>query len=132
MRIVSVQTVRQTQLVDITPAMRDQVEGSAGSVATVFVPHTTAGIVIQASGVGATMVTADLESALRRIVDESWDWQHTDEGDRNPWSHVRAALTASSVTIPLIDGKLVLGQLQSIFLCEFDGPRMRQVYVVVH
>jgi secondary thiamine-phosphate synthase enzyme len=98
----------------------------------VFVPHTTAGVVLQAAGEGATKVAADLESAFERIVDESREWEHTEEGDRNPWSHVRAALTASSVTIPLVDGELGLSPLQAIFLCEFDGPRERELHVVVH
>jgi secondary thiamine-phosphate synthase enzyme len=60
-------------------------------------------------------------------VDEAWSWQHTSEGDGNPWAHVRAALTGSSVTIPVTDGALALGEFQSLFLCEFDGPRERTV-----
>ena len=130
MHVIRVQTDRKTQLVDITAEVREAVSG--GTVVTVFVPHTTAGVVVQATGEGATKVAADLESAFERIVDEGWDGQHTGEGDRNPWSHVRAALTASSVTIPLADGELGLSQLQAIFLCEFDGPREREVHVVVH
>jgi thiamine phosphate synthase YjbQ (UPF0047 family) len=58
-------------------------------------------------------------------------WKHTAEGDRNPWSHVRSALTASSVTIPLEDGELALGELQVVFFCEFDGPRERKIHVAV-
>jgi thiamine phosphate synthase YjbQ (UPF0047 family) len=92
MQVVRVQTDRRTQLVDITATVRNAGAGSAGAVATVFVPHTTAGIVLQATGEGATKVAADLESAFDRIVDEGWEWEHTGEGDRNPWSHVRAAL----------------------------------------
>jgi secondary thiamine-phosphate synthase enzyme len=95
----------------------------------IFVPHTTAGIVVQASGAGATTVAADVEAALERLVDEGWSWKHTAEGDRNPWAHVRAALTGSSVAIPLEAGELALGDLQTIFLCEFDGPRERTVFV---
>lgn len=124
-------TERRTQLLDITPQVREAVRGEAGRTAIVFVPHTTAGIVLQASGEGATAVAADIESALERIVNEEWNWKHTDEGDRNPWSHVRTALTASSVTIPFEDGELALGPLQTIFLCEFDGPRERTVSVTV-
>jgi len=130
--VIRVQTERKTQLVDVTAEVREAVSGAAGSVVTVFVPHTTAGVVIQATGEGAAKVAADLESAFERIVDEGWDWQHTSEGDRNPWSHVRAALTASSVTIPLVHGGLGLSDLQTVFLCEFDGPRWREIHVVAH
>jgi secondary thiamine-phosphate synthase enzyme len=132
MDVIRVETARKTQLVDVTAAVQEAVAGATGSVVTVFVPHTTAGVVLQATGAGATRVAADLESAFERIVDETWPWEHTAEGDRNPWSHVRAALTASSVTIPLVDGELGLGRLQAIFLCEFDGPRTRELHVVVH
>ena len=132
MHVIRVQTERKTQLVDVTAEVREAVSGAGGSVVTVFVPHTTAGVVIQATGEGAAKVAADLESAFERIVDEGWDWQHTSEGDRNPWSHVRAALTASSVTIPLVDGGLGLSDLQAVFLCEFDGPRSREIHVVAH
>jgi secondary thiamine-phosphate synthase enzyme len=99
---------------------------------TLFVPHTTAGIVVQAAGEGAREVAADVESALEVLVSEDWTWRHTEEGDRNPWSHVRSVLTAASITIPIIDGNLALGDHQAIFLCEFDGPRKRQLQIVVH
>jgi secondary thiamine-phosphate synthase enzyme len=130
MRTLVLRTERKTQLLDITAEVREALEGQSGQAAVVFVPHTTAGVVLQASGEGATAVAADLE-VLQQIVDEGWNWKHADEGDRNPWAHVRSALTGSSVTIPLEDGKLVLGDLQTIFFCEFDGPRERKVCVTV-
>jgi secondary thiamine-phosphate synthase enzyme len=123
------ETTRKTELVDVTPLVRDAVAGARGSAAVLYVPHTTAGVLVQADG--GLAVTRDVESALERVVDEGWEWEHTKEGDRNPWSHVRAALTASSLTIPLRDGELALGRLQSIFFCEFDGPRSRSLYVTV-
>ena len=83
------------------------------------------------AGSGAAHVARDIESALERIVNEAWAWRHTGEGDQNPWAHVRSALTASSVTIPLADGELALGAHQAIFLCDFDGPRTRNVCVTV-
>ena len=126
-----VHTDRKTQLVDVTEKVRAAVAGGRGSVATIFVPHTTAGVVLQAAGDGAREVAADLETALEQIVDEAWSWRHVQEGDRNPWSHVRAALTASSVSIPLVGGELALGDLQHVFLCECDGPRERRMLVAV-
>jgi secondary thiamine-phosphate synthase enzyme len=69
---------------------------------------------------------------VSRLVNEHWPWRHTEEGDRDPWSHVRAALTASSLTISIVDGDLALGDHQAIFLCEFHGPRTRQLHVVTH
>jgi secondary thiamine-phosphate synthase enzyme len=124
-----VETTRKTELVDVTPQVREAVAEASGSAVVLYVPHTTAGIVVQADG--GLAVTRDVESALERVVDEGWEWEHTKEGDRNPWSHVRAALTASSLTIPLREGELALGRLQSIFFCEFDGPRSRSLFVTV-
>jgi secondary thiamine-phosphate synthase enzyme len=131
MRKLALRTERQTQLIDITAQVRQALEGQSGPAAVLFVPHTTAGIVLQASGEGADAVAADIEAALQRIVEEDWSWRHTAEGDQNPWAHVRSALTSSSITIPLEDGQLALGDLQTIFFCEFDGPRERKIYVTV-
>ena len=131
MRELKVATERKTQLLDVTDRVRAALEGAEGSLVTLFVPHTTAGVVVQAAGPGATAVATDVESALERLVDETWPWEHVREGDRNPWSHVRTALTASSVSIPLEEGRLALGGHQAVFLAEFDGPRERTLLVTV-
>jgi secondary thiamine-phosphate synthase enzyme len=128
---LKVETQRRTQLLDVTAQITALVEGVEGSLVTLFVPHTTAGIVLQAAGEGATAVAGDVEAAFDRIVDESWRWEHVHEGDANPWSHVRTALTASSVSIPLEGGRLMLGAHQAVFLAEFDGPRERTISVIV-
>jgi secondary thiamine-phosphate synthase enzyme len=128
---LTVETERRTQLVDVTARVRELVKDATGSLVTLFVPHTTAGIVVQAAGPGAEAVAGDVESALDRLVDESWPWEHVLEGDANPWSHVRAVLAGASLSIPLEDGRLVLGPRQAVFLAEFDGPRERAVYLVV-
>ena len=83
------------------------------------------------TGEGASAVAGDLEKAFEAFVDENRPWGHLHEGDRNPWSHVRAALTASSVSIPLTDGRLALGGHQAVFLAEFDGPRVRTIRITV-
>jgi len=123
-----VRTGRRTEVVDVTARVREAL-GDAGEAAAalVYVPHTTAGIVIQEHADPA--LGRDLEMALERIVEDGWPWEHIEDGEVNPWSHVRAALTASSVVIPLVDGKLALGTWQGLFFCEFDGPRTRRVYV---
>ena len=131
MRELRIQTERKTQLLELTENLRPLLEGLEGSLVTLFVPHTTAGLVLQAAGPGATAVAGDLESAFERLVDEGWSWEHVHEGDANPWSHVRTALTASSISIPFVEGRLALGDHQAVFLAEFDGPRERSIYVTV-
>jgi secondary thiamine-phosphate synthase enzyme len=130
-RELTVATERKTQLLNVTERVQAALDGAEGSLVTLFVPHTTAGVVVQAAGPGATAVATDIEAALDRLVDEEWPWQHIHEGDRNPWSHVRTALTASSVSIPFEEGRLALGGHQAVFLAEFDGPRERTLLLTV-
>jgi secondary thiamine-phosphate synthase enzyme len=129
-RELIVRTERKTQLLDVTAQLAELLAGVDATLVTLFVPHTTAGIVLQAAGPGATAVASDLERAFESLVDEGWSWEHVHEGDANPWSHVRTALTASSLSIPLDQGRLALGDHQAVFLAEFDGPRERTVRVV--
>ncbi len=128
LREIDVRTERKTQAVEITAKVREALADAGDAVAAVvWVPHTTAGVVVQEHADPA--VGRDLEKALQRIVGDEWGWEHIEEGEENAPSHVRAALTATSVVIPLRDGDLALGTWQGIFFCEFDGPRSRKVLV---
>ena len=129
MQELTIRTERRTQLVDITGPVREAVNGSEGAAALVYVPHTTAGVTINEHADPA--VARDFEAALEKIVAEGWAWQHVEDGEENAPSHVRAALMGPQVLVPLRDGELALGTWQGIFLCEFDGPRTRSVYVTV-
>ena len=124
----TLETTRRTEVVDVTAEIRDALgKPAAAAAAVIYVPHTSAGVVVQEYADPA--VGRDLEMALERIVDDGWPWEHIEEGDVNPWSHVRASLIATSVVIPLDGGELALGTWQGIFFCEFDGPRTRRVLV---
>ena len=130
MREFTVQTERRSQLVDITARVRDAVADLDGAAAVlVYVPHTTAGVTINEHADPA--VARDFEAALERIVSEDWPWQHVEEGEENAPTHVRAAFMGSDALVPVKDGRLALGTWQGIFLCEFDGPRTRSVYVTM-
>ncbi len=128
MRELEVRTERRTQVVDVTADVRVAVAGAEGAAAAlVYVPHTTAGVIVQEHADRA--VGRDIERALERIVGDGWGWEHVEEGEENAPSHVRAALTATSVVIPMREGELALGTWQGIFFCEFDGPRRRTLVV---
>ena len=130
MREVRLRTERRTQLLDITREVRQALEGADGTAVLIYVPHTTAGVTVNEHADPA--VARDLESALQRIVDDGWPWQHQEPGEENAPTHVRASLVGPSVVVPLReDGSLALGTWQGIFFCEFDGPRDRSVYVSV-
>jgi secondary thiamine-phosphate synthase enzyme len=124
---INVSTDRRTQVVDITQRVQEALEGASGAAALVYVPHTTAGVTINEHADPA--LKADLERGLEQIVEDGWAWQHEDEDGPNAPSHMRASLMGPQVLVPLQDGKLALGTWQGIFLCEFDGPRERKVYI---
>ncbi len=128
MREIRLRTERRTQLVDITRHVQEAVAGvGEAAAALVFVPHTTAGVTINEHADPA--VARDFERGLERLVAEDWGWEHVEEGEENAPSHLRAALMSPQVLVPVDGGRLALGTWQGIFLCEFDGPRERSVYV---
>jgi secondary thiamine-phosphate synthase enzyme len=128
-REFTVKTERRTQVVDISSQVRATLgETGDASALLVFVPHVTAGVILQEPRHDNT-VAADLEMAMERVVSDDWPYTHFEDHERNPWSHVRAALTGSSIVVPLVDGKPAFGTWQGIFLCEFDGPRTRRICV---
>jgi len=127
---IRLRTERRSHVLDITGAVRDAVAGLRGAAVLVYVPHTTAGVNINEHADPA--VARDLESALEKVVEDGWPWQHVEPGEENAPTHVRATLMGPSVVVPQRDdGSLALGTWQGIFFCEFDGPRDRSVYVTV-
>ena len=128
MHELTITTERRTQLVEITEDIRNALNGAAGSAVLVYVPHTTAGVVIN-ERIDPELVE-DLERAYEQVIDDGWQWKHEDQDGANAPSHARASLAATpQVLIPLRDGALALGTYQGVFFCEFDGPRTRKVYV---
>ena len=126
MRRVTVRTTKREELVDITDLVRGELSrdgGDAGSCVA-YCPHTTAGLTINEGADPA--VAADLRTALDRLVADDVAWSHV-EG--NSPAHVKASLVGSSVHVIVDGGELALGTWQRIFLCEFDGPRTRQVWL---
>jgi len=127
-REIQLTTERKTQLLDITAGVREALGSDAeGSAALVYVPHTTAGVVINEK-IDPDLLS-DFEMALEGIVDDGWSWKHVDADGPNAPSHVRASVVGPQVLVPLKDGELALGTYQGIFFCEFDGPRTRKVLV---
>jgi len=96
---------------------------------TLFIQHTSASLLIQENYDPSAQ--ADLESWLNRLVPERDPlYTHTLEGDDDMPAHIKAALTASSLSIPIIDGKLALGTWQGIYLWEHrHGAQQRKVIV---
>ena len=129
MHELSLQSERRTQLIDITDHVREAVAGESGRAVLVYVPHTTAAITINEK-IDPALV-ADLERAFEKVVGDDWGWRHDDVDGPNGPSHGRASVAGAQVLVPLRDGALALGRYQALFLCEFDGPKARSVYVTV-
>ena len=129
MKELRISTARRTQFLDITRDVREAVNGDGGSAVLVYVPHTTAAVTINEK-IDPVLVE-DLERAFEKVVGDDWGWRHDDKDGPNGPSHGRASVAGSQVLVPLHDGTLALGRYQAIFLCEFDGPKPRSVYVTV-
>ena len=99
-------------------------------VLTLFCRHTSASLLIQENA--ASAARRDLEAFFERIAPEGGHYEHDDEGPDDMPAHLRAALTQTQMTIPLLDGTLTLGRWQGIFLFEHRrAPQERQVVVHV-
>ncbi len=122
-----VRTQSRSHVVDVTSQVRDAVESAAikEGVVTVFVPHTTAGITIQENA--DPDVKHDVLAQLDAMV--PWSQPFYKHAESNSAAHVKATMMGSSVSIIVERGRLKLGQWQGVWLCEFDGPRTRQVWV---
>jgi secondary thiamine-phosphate synthase enzyme len=128
MKTLRIKTSKRTQFVDITreieQAVRDSGVGSG--LCYVYVPHTTAGVVINEHA--DPDVARDVEGIFDRLVSHEGPYRHAED---NTDSHMKAIITGTSQTVFVENGKLALGTWQGIFLCEFDGPRQRSVYVKI-
>ncbi|MFC7167252.1 secondary thiamine-phosphate synthase enzyme YjbQ [Halospeciosus flavus] len=122
----TVETESKTDVVDVTERVREAVPAGADGVATVFVRHTTAGVVVNEA---ESRLLDDVETFLADLVPDE-GWKH-DRLDGNADSHLRALLLGESVQVPVTDGDLDVGTWQSILLVECDGPRTRSVTVRV-
>jgi secondary thiamine-phosphate synthase enzyme len=121
----TVSTDARLDVVDVTDRVAAALPGDAEGTCTVFVEHTTAGVVVQEA---ESRLVADIERAVGDLVPDE-GWRH-DELDGNADAHLRAMLLGEHVTVPVSDGELDLGGWQSILFVECDGPRSRTVRVV--
>ena len=123
-------TVRPSRagLSEITQNVRSFVSGSGikEGLLTIFCRHTSASLVIQENA--APAARRDLERYFERIAPEGGDYEHDDEGPDDMPAHLRSALTATQLSIPVQNGRLALGTWQGIFLFEHRrSPSEREI-----
>lgn len=126
MQELVVRTASHTQFVNIDDAVGRAVASSGvrNGVCHVFVPHTTAGITINENA--DPDVLRDMEAILERIAPWRGGYAHA-EG--NSAAHAKASMMGFNQSVLIRDGRLALGTWQSLYLCEFDGPRSRKLWV---
>jgi len=124
-------SARGQRLLEITREVAEVVRGSGvrEGLATLFIRHTSASLLIQENADPA--VLRDLEGWLNRLVpEEDAIYTHRAEGPDDMPAHIKSALTATSLSIPLVAGELALGTWQGIFLWEHRHQRdNRQVLI---
>lgn len=113
-------------LLDMTEDVEDhvRVSGIANGLVTLFCRHTSASLLIQENASPAAH--RDIAAYFERIAPESGDYEHDEEGSDDMPAHLRAALTQTQLTIPLLDGALALGRWQGIFLFEHRLARQER------
>lgn len=126
MKQFSVKTQSRTDFIKIDQQVAEIVRESGlnEGIVTIFIPHTTAGVTINENA--DPDVTTDLELVLDRVFPWEAGYRHL-EG--NTAAHAKASMMGSSAQVIVSKGQLQLGTWQSLYFCEFDGPRTRTVWV---
>ncbi len=114
-----------SEIIQVLPQISELKTG----ICQVFVQHTSASLTINENA--APDVRKDFEMYFNKTVPENDpDYQHDDEGPDDMPAHLKASMLGSSVTIPIVNGRLALGTWQGIYLCEHrDAPHKRSVVI---
>lgn len=131
---IQVKTSGSTDIVDLTSRVEQkaiQYASGRNGFILLFIAGSTAALTTIEYESG---VVNDLKRAIDRLAPRDIDYEHDRRwGDGNGYSHVRAALLGPSLSIPLVNGDMLLGTWQQIVLCDFDNrPRNREIIVQVH
>lgn len=130
-QVLKLRTTEKFQLMDITSRVEEIVKksGVTNGIVLIFVPHATAAVIANENEPG---LLNDILQKVREITEPgSTKWRHNLIDD-NAHAHIGSALFSAERVFPVVNGQLVRGTWQSVFLLEMDGPRhIREVYVVV-
>jgi secondary thiamine-phosphate synthase enzyme len=119
-------------LFSVTKEIEKALNGKSGSgILNIFIQHTSASLLIQENA--DPSAKRDLEEFLDRLVPENQNWhRHLDEGADDTVSHMKSSITATSLTIPFIDGRLALGTWQGVYVWEHRrAPHRRKIILTL-
>jgi secondary thiamine-phosphate synthase enzyme len=133
---IGIQTNEFQDIINITDYVKQAVKesGITNGILYVITMHTTTGITVNED---AECIRRDILTLLTRLVPEEGNYRHArylDFDGRlgvNAPSHLRSVIVGNHTVIPLQDGKLVVGQRQSVFFLEFDGPQHREFAITI-
>jgi secondary thiamine-phosphate synthase enzyme len=127
-RYIEVKSRARTELIDITADVRELVRKANvnNGVCYLFVLHTTAGITVNEGADPA--VQRDMNTFLTKLVPNDPYFTHS-EGNSD--AHIKSTIVGTSQLLLIDSGKLLLGTWQSVYFCEFDGPRPRRIAVKI-
>lgn len=132
MLIIKIQTRAHQEFYDLTAKIsqiliEQREEALKVSAILLFSPHTTCGLTINEGA------DPDVASDMLNFMSQAVPWQGLGQNfkhaEGNSAAHIRTSLFGSHLVIPVDQGKIQLGRWQSIYLCEADGPRQRQIYL---
>jgi secondary thiamine-phosphate synthase enzyme len=126
MHICTVRSKGREAFIDVTSQVQEIVAASGieRGFCVLLVPHTTAAVTVNEGA--DPSVQADILACLAEQVPRQGPYRHS-EGNSD--AHIKSTLVGVSQVLPIEDGKVVLGTWQSIFFCEFDGPRTRRLNI---
>ncbi len=124
----SIVTKKPQEFLDISYLVNLALEksGIQNGIAVIYCPHTTAGITINENA--DPDVIRDIITTLNSVFPIKGDYKHF-EG--NSHAHLKSSYVGAEKTIIINKGKTILGTWQSVFFCEFDGPRTRKIFIKV-
>jgi len=128
MEKIAIKTGVRCEFIDVTDTINNAVRntGVNSGISHIFVPHSTCGLTINENA--DPSVKADITSALKKIVPENAGYTHS-EGNSD--AHIKSSMMGHSLQVLIEGSSLQLGTWQGIYLCEFDGPRTRQIWLKI-
>jgi secondary thiamine-phosphate synthase enzyme len=129
-------TKKYNEFILVTDQVKKAVDesGIKNGTVTVITKHTTTGIMVNEA---LECLESDIDMFLKRLVPEDYPYSHArmlksyGSTAGNPTGHIKAHITGNHCVFPIVDGEIVRGQAQEIYLCEFDGPAKRTVSISI-
>ena len=128
MKTLHIRSHKLVEMIDITRDVCETIgeHNVTEGLAVIFTPHTTAAITINENA--DPDVCHDMLMEINKLIPLQDGYRHL-EG--NSAAHLKSSLLGASETVIITNGEVVLGTWQGIYLCEFDGPRKRQVQIQI-